>query len=80
MYPPGHLHEPAWWELVPGLRACRGQRSALVVRADIPSSYLKKACALYPNLSLDHLDLNQGGFVNEVVQRPPRTWQAPSRR
>lgn len=34
---------------------------------DIPSSYLRKIRAVYPNLSLDHLELNQDGLVNDVV-------------
>jgi len=34
---------------------------------DIPSSYLRKIRAAYPNLSLDHLELNQDGLVNDVV-------------
>jgi len=34
---------------------------------DIPSSYLRKIRAVYPNLSLDHLELNQDALVNDVV-------------
>lgn len=33
----------------------------------IPSSYLEKIRSLYPNLSLDHLDFNRDGMVNDVV-------------
>jgi aminoglycoside 2''-phosphotransferase len=34
---------------------------------DIPSSYLRKIRDVYPNLSLDHLELNQDSLVNDVV-------------
>ncbi len=34
---------------------------------NIPSSYLKKIRAIYPNISLDHLGFNQDGMVNDVV-------------
>ncbi|QMS88256.1 phosphotransferase [Nostoc edaphicum CCNP1411] len=34
---------------------------------NIPSSYLEKIRAVYPNISLDHLDFNQDGMVNDVV-------------
>jgi aminoglycoside 2''-phosphotransferase len=34
---------------------------------DIPSRYLRKIRAVYPNLSLDHLELDQEGLVNDVV-------------
>jgi aminoglycoside 2''-phosphotransferase len=33
----------------------------------IPSSYLEKIRAVYPNISFDHLDFNQDGMVNAVV-------------
>lgn len=34
---------------------------------NIPSSYLEKIRAVYPDISLDHLDFNQDGMVNDVV-------------
>jgi aminoglycoside phosphotransferase (APT) family kinase protein len=34
---------------------------------NIPSSYLEKIRSVYPNISLDHLDFNQDGMVNDVV-------------
>jgi aminoglycoside 2''-phosphotransferase len=34
---------------------------------DVPSRYLKKVRAVYPNLSLDHLELNRDGLINDVV-------------
>ena len=34
---------------------------------NIPSSYLEKIRAVYPNISVDHLDFNQDGMVNDVV-------------
>lgn len=33
----------------------------------IPSLYLEKIRAVYPNVSFDHLDFNQDGMVNDVV-------------
>lgn len=34
---------------------------------NIPSSYLEKIRAVYPNVSFDHLDFNQDGMVNDIV-------------
>jgi aminoglycoside 2''-phosphotransferase len=34
---------------------------------NIPSSYLNKISAVYPNISFDHLEFNQDGWVNDVV-------------
>lgn len=34
---------------------------------NIPSSYLEKIRAVYPNISFDHLDFNLDGMVNDVV-------------
>lgn len=34
---------------------------------NIPSSYLEKILAVYPNISFHHLDFNQDGMVNDVV-------------
>ena len=34
---------------------------------DIPSRYLRKIRAVYPNLSLEHLELNRDGLINDVV-------------
>ncbi|WGV25738.1 phosphotransferase family protein [Halotia branconii] len=34
---------------------------------NIPSSYLNKIRAVYPNISFDHLDFNQDGMINDVV-------------
>jgi aminoglycoside 2''-phosphotransferase len=34
---------------------------------DVPSRYLRKIRAVYPNLSLDHLELNRDGLINDVV-------------
>jgi aminoglycoside 2''-phosphotransferase len=34
---------------------------------NIPFSYLEKIRAIYPNISIDHLDFNQDGMVNDVV-------------
>ncbi|MCC5643864.1 phosphotransferase [Nostoc sp. CHAB 5824] len=34
---------------------------------NIPSLYLEKICAVYPNISIEHLDFNQDGMVNDVV-------------
>ena len=33
----------------------------------IPSKYLEKIRAVYPNISFEHLDFNQNGMVNDVV-------------
>jgi aminoglycoside 2''-phosphotransferase len=67
MYPPG----PQGAHLVRArplfLRARRIQPSALGARVDIPSRYLQTIRAVYPNLPLDHLELNQDGLVNDIV-------------
>jgi aminoglycoside phosphotransferase (APT) family kinase protein len=34
---------------------------------NIPCEYLEKICAVYPNISFEHLDFNQDGMVNDVV-------------
>jgi aminoglycoside 2''-phosphotransferase len=34
---------------------------------DVPSRYLKKIRAVYPNLSLEYLELNRDGLINDVV-------------
>jgi aminoglycoside 2''-phosphotransferase len=34
---------------------------------NIPSSYIGKIHAIYPNISVEHLDFNQDGMVNDVV-------------
>ena len=34
---------------------------------NIPSSYLDKIRAVYPNIPFNHLDFNQDGMVNDVV-------------
>ncbi|MEH2423342.1 MAG: hypothetical protein V7K48_21260 [Nostoc sp.] len=37
---------------------------------NIPFSYLERIRAVYPNISIDHLDFNQDGMVNDVCHRP----------
>ncbi|KAB8331668.1 phosphotransferase [Scytonema tolypothrichoides VB-61278] len=39
----------------------------LGVTVNIPSSYLEKIRAVYPNISFEHLDFNQDGMVNVLV-------------
>jgi len=34
---------------------------------NIPCEYLEKICAVYPNISFEHLDFNQDGMVNEAL-------------
>ena len=34
---------------------------------NIPASYLDKIRAIYPNISIEHLDFNQDGMVNDVI-------------
>jgi aminoglycoside 2''-phosphotransferase len=34
---------------------------------NIPSSYLEKICAVYPNISINHIDFNRDGTVNDII-------------
>ncbi len=49
------------------LRARSVRLSTLGATVEVPSRYVRKIRAVYPNLSLDHLELNQDSLVNDVV-------------